>query len=34
MPKFYDYIVVTELVGNPYIEPPDVTTDNISLYFN
>ena len=34
MPKFYDYIVVAELVENPYIATPSVTTANRSLYFN
>ena len=34
MPKFYDYIMVSELAENPYIEPPAVNTANIYLYFN
>ena len=34
MPKFYDYIVAAELAGNTYKAPPDVTTENRSLYFN
>ena len=34
MPKFYDYIVAAELAENPYIEPPDVTTVNRSLFIS
>ena len=34
MPKFYYYIIVSELAENIYTEPPAVTTVNIYLYFN
>ena len=32
MPKFYDYIVATDLAQNPYTAPHAVTTANIPLY--
>ena len=34
MPKFYDYIVASELAENPYTAPHAVTKEDLYLYFN
>ena len=34
MPKFYDYIVSSELTETPYTSPLAVTTENCFFYFN